>query len=164
MTITVQPATTADIEAIQALAEVIYTQQMPDTDQRARFLTRIYAPESLKRLLHADGSTVLVARAPDANHERLVGLCSYGSPLLDECEDMKSIHRLLVHPDWDLHQVGEAFMIAIEEAFDDDSAIWRISVYVPEDNMTLIRFYAAMGFHHEMPEDKDGEWYMEYHL
>jgi hypothetical protein len=59
-------------------------------------LARVYSEESLKRILLNKGVTLLVAEVDGT----IAGLCQFGSPLLDDCEDRKEIHRLLIHPDY----------------------------------------------------------------
>jgi hypothetical protein len=39
--------------------------------------------------------------------------------------------------------------------------VQRVSIYIQPDDDAAYAFYSDRGFHHEMVEDKDGEWYME---
>lgn len=154
-----------DITGIRALAEAYLRQTMAATQIENptygdRMLERIYSEASLQRSITNAGTTLLLAEMD----EKVVGLCQFGSPLLDDCEDRKDIHRLLIHPEYCRRGIGTQFIDAVEDELSEDVDIARISVYVPLSDMARIRFYAALGFHHEMTEDKDGEWYMELDL
>jgi ribosomal protein S18 acetylase RimI-like enzyme len=126
----------------------------------ARMLERLYSHASLQRSIENEGTTLFVAEQ-DA---KIVGLCQFGSPLIDECEDRKEIHRLIVHPQYQRQGIGTQFIDAIEDELDEDVDIARISVYVNPSDRARIRFYTTLEFHHEMTEDKDDEWYMELEL
>jgi len=155
---TIRAALENDIAAIQALASVVLRQTATaDSVAVDRMLARVYAQDSLRRSIVAGGTTLLVAEHDDA----LVGLCQFGSPLIDECEDRKEIHRLLIHPGFCRQGIGGQFVAAVEADLREDVAVARVSVYVHPDDMARIRFFAKQGFHHEAVEDKDGEWYME---
>jgi ribosomal protein S18 acetylase RimI-like enzyme len=161
----IRKASENDIEGIRALAQATLRQTMAATkienpNYVDRMMERIYSETSLRRSITNDSTTLLLAEVD----EKIVGLCQFGSPLMDDCEDLKEIHRLLVHPDYYRRGIGTQFIEAVEDDLSEDADIARISVYVPPSDMARIRFYATLGFHHEMTEDKDGEWYMELDL
>lgn len=156
MTISVRKAEEKDIPAIQELVKVV----LADSDEatQKRLFKRVYSEEALQKSLRSTGASMILAEAEDT----LAGLCQYGSPLMDDCEDRKEIHRLYVHPDYLKAGAGEALVKAVEDALNSDAKVKRVSVYVnPDTQMALVRFYAAQGFHHDQIEDKDDEWYME---
>jgi ribosomal protein S18 acetylase RimI-like enzyme len=154
--INVRPAVKADIPGIRQLAQTVLTAQH-STDRAQRLLERIYSTDSLTRTLQSDGVVLLVAESGT----EIVGVCKYGSPLMDDCEDRKEIHRLFVHPDYTDSGIERQFLSAIEADLRDEVDVQRISVYIQPDNEAMYDFYVDNGFHHEMVEDKDGEWYME---
>lgn len=158
----IRSATTADIAGIQTLASRVLALEITDTAALERYLKRIYSAESLLRALESEGVTTLVAEQDG----QIVGLCSYGSPLMDDCEDLKEIHRLFVHPDYTKQGIGTAFVELIEDDLldDEEADILRMSVYIKPDDKARLRFYAKLGFHHDLIEDKEGEWYMEKEL
>ena len=161
----IRKATEKDITGIRLLAEATLHQTMAATHLENpayvdRMLERIYSEETLRRSIATGGTTLLVAEKDG----QIVGLCQFGSPLMDECEDRKEIHRLLIHPDYCRQGIGTQFVEAVEDELSEDVEVARISVYVNPVDIARIRFYAALGFHHEMTEDKDDEWYMELEL
>jgi ribosomal protein S18 acetylase RimI-like enzyme len=161
----IRKATEQDITGIRHLAEVSLHQTMAATHLENpayvdRVLERVYSEEALRRSISTGGTTLLVAEQDG----QIVGLCQFGSPLMDECEDRKEIHRLLIHPDYCRQGIGTRFVEAVEDELSEDVGIARISVYVNPADTGRIRFYAALDFYHEMTEDKDGEWYMELEL
>lgn len=156
MNIIVRKATEKDIPAIQELVKIV----LKDADEAKfkRLFNRVYSEEALQKSLNSTGATMILAE----DEQNLAGLCQFGSPLMDECEDRKEIHRLYVHPDYLKAGSGEALVRAVEAALNQDAKVKRVSVYVnPDTQMDLVRFYAAQGFHHDQIEDKDDEWYME---
>lgn len=149
-----------DADAIHEFASRIVRAEMANTHPASaieRFISRVYAPDSIRRSIESEGSQILLAFV-DA---QIVGLCTVGSPLMDDCEDRKEIHRLLIDPAHDFNAVGAALLAAVENQFNEDADVWRISVYVSPDDAARVRFFAKMGFHHELVEDKDDLWYME---
>jgi N-acetylglutamate synthase-like GNAT family acetyltransferase len=156
MSVTVRKAEEKDIPAIQNLVRAV----LEESDEAAlkRLFNRVYSEEALQKSLRSTGASMILAEVDS----KVAGLCQFGSPLIDDCEDRKEIHRLYVHPDYLKEGVGEALVKAVEADLNADAAIKRVSVYVnPETQMTMVRFYAAQGFHHDQIEDKDDEWYME---
>lgn len=140
-----------DIPAIQALAQEIDAT-----------LTRTLSEKKIKKSLASDNITILVAEIE--GHIR--GLCQFGIPVLEDCdcEDLIEIQRFLVHPDESLEDIGEALIDETEEWLNQDAAIQRLSIFVNPNDMKMIRFFAAMGFHHDASEDIDDNWYMEIDL
>jgi N-acetylglutamate synthase-like GNAT family acetyltransferase len=156
MSVKVRKAEEKDIPAIQALVKAV----LADNDEAAlkRLFQRVYSEEALQKSLRSTGASMILAEAEGI----LAGLCQFGSPLIDDCEDRKEIHRLYVHPDYLKAGAGEALVKAVEDDLNADAEVKRVSVYVnPDSQMPLVRFYAAQGFHHDQIEDKDDEWYME---
>ena len=154
--INVRPANANDIPAIQSVAQAVLSAQH-SADRAQRLMQRVYATDSLTRTLKSDGVTLLVAESGS----EIIGVCKYGSPLMDECEDRKEIHRLFVHPAYDTYQIAHQFLQAIEADLRDTVDVQRVSIYIQPDDDAAYEFYTEQGFHHEMVEDKDGEWYME---
>jgi ribosomal protein S18 acetylase RimI-like enzyme len=161
----IRKAVEKDIAGIRVLAEATLHQTMAATHLENpayidRTLERIYSEDKLRRSINSQGTTILVAEKDD----KIVGLCQFGSPLIDECEDRKEIHRLLVHPDYCRQGIGTQFVEAVEDELSEDVEVARVSVYVNPSDMARIRFFTTLGFHHEATEDKDDEWYLELEL
>ena len=161
----IRKAVEGDIAGIRSLAEAtlrqtIVTTKVENPGKVERTLERIYSEDRLRRSIKSSGTTLLVAEK-DA---KIVGLCQFGSPLMDECEDRKEIHRLLVHPEYCRQGIGTQFVEAVEDALNDNVDVARISVYVNPSDIARIQFFSALGFHHEVTEDKDNEWYLELEL
>lgn len=159
MMLSVRHATETDIAAIRELAKVVYP-TLYEAAQAKRLLKRLYSEDALERALANPATSYLMAHEADD----LRGLCVYGSALDEECADLKEIFRLLVHPDGDHESIGAALLDALDLELDDESCDARISVYVDPAQRNWLDFYIGWGFHHEMVEDKDGLWYLEYAL
>jgi N-acetylglutamate synthase-like GNAT family acetyltransferase len=153
MTFSIRYADEADIPALQALARAT----LPATPENERLLKRIYSETSLRRSINSESSTLLVAEKDDL----LIGMCHFGSPLLDECEDRKEIHRLLIHPDHTNQGIASELLYCIEDDLDEDTVVQRLSVYIDPADKPRLRFFGKHGFHHDQLEDKDDLWYME---
>lgn len=161
----IRKAVENDIAGIRSLAEATLRQTMAATQIEnptyvERTLERIYSEDRLRRSIKSSGTTLLVAEKDNI----IVGLCQFGSPLMDECEDRKEIHRLLVHPDYCRQGIGTQLVEAVEDALSESVDVARVSVYVNPADMARIRFFSTLGFHHEVTEDKDNEWYLELEL
>lgn len=156
MSITVRKAEEKDIPAIQELVKAILAEN--DEASLKRLFKKVYSEEALQKSLRSTGASMILAE----DEGKLAGLCQFGSPLMDDCEDRKEIHRLYVHPDYLKAGAGEALVKAVEDDLKPDVEVKRVSVYVnPDKQMAMVRFYAAQGFHHDQIEDKDDDWYME---
>lgn len=153
MSFTIRYADEHDIPALQALAQA----SLPTSPERERLLKRVYSEASLKRSILSESATLLLVD----NGEIIVGMCHFGSPLLDECEDRKEIHRLLVHPDFCRQGIGSEMIWAVEDDLEEEAEVQRISVYVDPADKIRLRFFGKHGFHHDQLEDKDDLWYME---
>ena len=140
-----------DIPAIQSLAQ--------DIDSN---LKHTLSEQKLKKSLASDNITILLVEIDS----QIRGLCQFGIPVLEDCdcEDLIEIQRFLVHPDESLDEIGKELLDETEEWLNQDAAIQRLSVFVNPNDMKMIRFFAAMGFHHEASEDIDDNWYMEIDL
>lgn len=159
MNIVVREATANDMEQIQKFAKRIYEKRYPP-QQAGRMLARLYTNEALSRSLQSAVTTIVLA----FDEETLVGMCRYSSPMLDECEDIKEILRLDVHPDYEFDDVADELLIAIEDALDIEACVARMMLYVDPAERDKLTFYLDWGFYHEAVEDKDGLWYLEYDL
>lgn len=150
----IREAQETDIPAIQALAQAMNLDEA--------ILKRSFSQKKLAKSLASDNITILVAEIED----EIRGLCQFGIPLLEDCdcEDLIEIQRLFVHLDDSLDDIGEALIDETEEWLNQDADILRLSVFVNPDDAKMIRFFAAMGFHHEASEDLDEQWYMETEL
>ncbi|MEL6308780.1 MAG: GNAT family N-acetyltransferase [Chloroflexota bacterium] len=151
--LTVRPATLKDAPTMRALAQ--------KTAMTERTLNRVYSDEAIRATLDSENRHVLLAFSDD---DALVGLCQYGIPIMDDCdcEDLRAIHTLILHPDYEASDdVRMALIEAVEDTINVDAGVQRLSLYVPADDMARIKFYARLGFHHEMIEDTPNEWYME---
>jgi ribosomal protein S18 acetylase RimI-like enzyme len=155
LTIAIQTAQYADIPAIRTFAEEVYVSQYPDERQRRRFLDRVYSESSLKRSIDNSGAHLVIAK--DA--ERVVGVIHYGSPLLEECEERKEVHRLLVHADYTLTEVGSALLQAMTDHYQNDETVEKFFVFVPSSDEARQAFYRTHQFEHYEPLDKDSELY-----
>lgn len=153
MTITIRLATEQDIAALQALAQAA----LPATPASARLLKRVYSETSLRRSITSDSATLLVADRGDY----LVGMCHFGAPLLDDCEELIEIHRLLIHPDHYQQGIASELLYCVEDDLSEDTVVLRLSVYVDPSDKPRLRFFGKHGFHHDQIEDKDDLWYME---
>lgn len=159
MALVIRDATTKDIAAIQQLATAAYISEQGEA-RAGSLLKRVYAEDTLRRAIENEGTAMLLALDADG----CIGYCRYGSPLLDDCEDTKSIHVLLVHPDYDVQMVGEALLAEVEATLDEEACTQRLISYVPATDKTKLHFYLKAGFVHEMVEDTPHEWYMEKEL
>lgn len=149
----VRPATIKDAPVMRSLAQ--------QTGIAERTLKRTYSDDALQVTFKSEHQHILLAwTAEDA----LVGMCQYGIPIMDDCdcEDLRTIHTLILHPDYDEpDSLRIAFVEAVEDTINVEAGVQRLSLYVPADDMARIKFYARLGFHHEMIEDTPTEWYME---
>ena len=161
--VTIRPAQHEDIDAIRDIAERnlrLTTAGIEDPNYVERMMKRVYSEDSLKRAVETASSEMIVA----IEDEQVVGVCNFGAPLLDECEDIREIHRLLIHPDYTRQGIGSAFIDEIETCIDEEACIQSIIVYVNPSETPRLHFYLNNGFEHEATEDKDGMWYMELSL
>lgn len=158
--VTIRPAQHDDIAGIRDIAKrnlQLTATAIEDPEYIQRMMNRVYSEASLQRAVESTSSEMLVA----IQDERVVGVCNFGAPLLDECEDMREIHRLLIHPDYTKQGIGTAFIDEIEQRIDEEACSQSITVYVSPTDMPRLHFYLTNGFEHEATEDKDGMWYME---
>lgn len=144
----IRKATENDIIGIQALAHA--------TNQPPRTIEQLYSDESLQLAVNSTARTLLVA---DDNGV-IVGLCGFGTPLLEDCEDIRQIHRLLVHPDYTLDEVGNLFLDTVIETIDEEMCVQQVAVYVRYKDRARVKFYLSNEFHHEATEDMGDEWYL----
>jgi len=131
-------------------------QTLPDAKH---LLARTFSTEGLTRNLASDDITLLVAETT----QQIVGFCSYGTPVLDDCdcEDLIEIHRLFVHPDYRRQGIGEAFIDALEDSLNEQAGVQRVSAYVDPTQWDCVQFFATMEFYHDAAMDIDDMWYME---
>jgi ribosomal protein S18 acetylase RimI-like enzyme len=162
MSLIVREAQENDISAIQTLAETVLQEMYSDSTKIESILKRSFSEQTIKKMLSIEHITILLAELDD----EIRGICQFGTPLLEDCdcEDLIEIYRLYIHPKHWESGIGEALIEETESFLNQDAKIQRLSVFVNPANMKMVRFYAAMGFHHEASEDIDDEWYMEVDL
>lgn len=158
MTVDIYDAVVDDISEICELIETVLRLRH-NADEVKRQMKHVYSAESFKKTLASDNRHLIVAIIDDA----IVGMCQYGIPLMDDCdcEDLRSIQSLFVHPDADHDSIASALIYDVEESVDAVAGVQRLSVFVNSGWMTHIKFYASLDFIHDQVEDIDGEWYME---
>src|SRR5689334_21900290 len=104
MSVTVRKAEEKDIPAIKNLVKAVLEES--DEETFKRLFKRVYSEEALQKSLRSTGASMILAEMDT----KVAGLCQFGSPLIDDCEDRKEIHRLYVHPDYLKEGVGEALV------------------------------------------------------
>lgn len=157
-TIDIYDAQIEDIPEIRELIESVLHLRH-SVDEVKRLMKRVYGAESFQKTLVSENRHLIVAIIADS----IVGICQYGIPMMDDCdcEDLRSIQTLFVHPDADHDNIASALVYDVEESVDEVAGVQRLSIFVNSEWMTLIKFYASLGFIHDQVEDIDGEWYME---
>lgn len=148
-------ATPQDINAIQAFAQIVFSHHIADERKRTRLLERVYSPVSLQRSISNTSANLVVARDGCA----VVGLMHFGSPLLEECEDRKEVHRLLVHPTFTRRGVGGQLLAAMHTVYKLEDVVQQFFVCVPASDAILTAFYRKYGFWHDQTRDKDSDHY-----
>lgn len=158
MTVDIYDAEIDDIPEIIALIEQVLTQQT-GKDYTQRIIKSLYTKEAFEKTLNSDNRHLIVAIVNDT----IAGVCQYGIPIMDDCdcEDLRSIHNLFVHPTFEHDEIASALIYDVEESINVDAGVQRLSVFVDEKAMPLIKFYASLGFYHDQVEDSETEWYME---
>lgn len=158
MLLTLTQATPADIPGIQALAKIVFQQTMAadhDALYIERFLNRVYSENSLKRAFENTGTTFLVAHAD----ETIVGMLQFGSPLFDDCQERKEIHKLYIHPEHCRQGIGGQFIAEMVTRLKATGIVTEVFVYVKADDAVRQQFYGKHGFHHILAQDKQDEQY-----
>lgn len=128
-------------------------------DKQPRLMKRLYSADALQQTLTSDNRYLIIAIVDD----KIVGVCQYGIPMMDECdcEDLRAVHAMFVHPDAMFKEIASALIYDVEETINEDAGVQRLSIFVPESDLSLIKFYASLGFVHDQVEDSESEWYME---
>lgn len=128
-------------------------------ENQHRLMKRLYSENALKQALSSDNRYLIIAIVDDV----IVGVCQYGIPIMDDCdcEDLRSIHAIFVHPDADFTEIASALIYDIEESINEEAGVQRLSLFVAADDLSRIKFYASLGFVHDQVEDSESEWYME---
>lgn len=157
MSLIVRKAKKRDIPAIQAL-HFIALSKIYEADM-VTILKHILSREQIMKFLSSKNITILIAELDG----EIRGMCQFGIPLLEDCdcEDLIEIYRLYVQREDLLDDIGDALLAETSSFLNQNAKIQRLSVFVNPNDMKMVRFYAAMGFHHEASEDIDGDWYME---
>ncbi|MEM9952651.1 MAG: GNAT family N-acetyltransferase [Chloroflexota bacterium] len=126
---------------------------------KSNVVKRLYSEDALKQTLASDNRHLIIAIIDDV----IIGVCQYGIPIMDDCdcEDLRAIHAIFVHPDTDFEAVASALIYDVEETINTDANIQRLSLFVEATNLSQIKFYASLGFIHDQVEDSEHEWYME---
>lgn len=159
MRIEVRRAVLDDIAGIQSLARLAHI-QTPGNVAQLRFFERVYSTESLTRSIQNRGAHLLVA----INDDQIVGMCGFGSPLLDECEDRKEIHRLFVLPERAREGIGGRLIEGVVTALRDEPMVRRVSIYVNRHDAARLAFFKKYGFTHQPAEDQGSDYYLERQL
>ncbi len=161
MTVDIYDAELDDIPEILALIQQVLIQQNGEHNEQAvqHAMKQLYTQEALEKTLASDNRHLIVAIIDDT----IAGVCQYGIPIMDDCdcEDLRAIHSLFVHPDFEHNEIASALIYDVEESINEDAGVQRLSVFVDEKAMPLIKFYASLGFYHDQVEDSETEWYME---
>lgn len=158
MTVDIYDAEADDIPEIYDLVKTTL-KALHDSDTIQRLMKNIYSVEALHKALESDNRHLIVAIVDDA----IVGVCQYGIPVMDDCdcEDLRAIHFLFVHPTAGHDTIASALIYDVEESIDEDAGVQRLSIFVDAKQVPLIKFYAGLDFVHDQVEDSDSEWYME---
>ena len=167
MSVTIRVAIKHDAERLHQLAKLALENQYDGTSLAsetlpARLIERVYTVEAFQQALESDHRQLLVAEKAS----EIIGMCQYGIPLMDDCdcEDLREIHALFLHPQKADTEVGFALVTALENSINADATVQRLSVFVNPILMATVKFYAKLGFHHDAAEDIGDEWYMEKNL
>ncbi|MGJ3240976.1 MAG: GNAT family N-acetyltransferase [Anaerolineae bacterium] len=157
-TIDIYDADAQDIPELQALVQAVFATRH-DADHITRLMHTLYSEQSFQQVLTSTNRHLIVAIVDEA----LVGYCQYGVPIMDDCdcEDLREIQALFVHPNAEHDAVASALIYDVEETINAQAGVQRMSVFVDEGAQTIVRFYASLGFYHDQVEDRDGAWYME---
>lgn len=158
MTVDIYDAEIEDIPEIIALIQQVFRQQTDD-NLAQKTMKQLYSQEAFEKTLASDNRHLIVAIIDDT----LAGVCQYGIPIMDDCdcEDLRAIHSLFVHPNFEHNEIASALIYDVEESINEDAGVQRLSVFVDEKAIPLIKFYASLGFYHDQVEDSETEWYME---
>lgn len=159
MIIEVRRAVLTDIPGIQSLARLVHI-HTPDNAAQVRFFERIYSTESLTRSIQNRGANLLIA----VSDGQIVGLCGFGSPLMDECEDRKEIHRLFVLPERAREGIGGRLIEGVVMALRAEPMVRRVSIYVNRYDSARLAFFKKYGFVHIPTEDQGSDYYLEHQL
>lgn len=126
---------------------------------KSNVVKRLYSEDALRQTLASDNRHLIIAIIDDV----IIGVCQYGIPIMDDCdcEDLRAIHAIFVHPDADFEAVASALIYDVEETINADANVQRLSLFVKATNLSQIKFYASLGFIHDQVEDSEHEWYME---
>lgn len=159
MNLIVREAQEKDSPAIRTLARLVLQETNTVPKKIESILKRTFSEQKIKKSLSSENITILLAKVGN----EIRGMCQFGIPLLEDCdcEDLIEIHRLYSHPEYSLDDIGDELLAETESFLNQNAKIQRLFVFVNPNDMKMIRFYAAMGFHHEASEDSDDEWYME---
>ena len=158
MTVDIYDAVVEDISEIRTLIKA----SLSTNHEKSRvehMMKTLYTEASFQKTLESDNRYLIVAIIDDA----IAGVCQYGIPIMDDCdcEDLRSIQFLFVHPDYDHDEIASALVYDVEESINEEAGVQRLSVFVNPKFMNLVKFYAGLDFYHDQVEDVDGEWYME---
>lgn len=158
MTVDIYDAVVDDIPEIRGLIEAVLNARH-DADAVKQLMTGVYSVGAFQKTLDSENRHLIVAIVDDV----IVGVCQYGIPIMDDCdcEDLRSIQILFIHPDTKHDDIASALVYDVEETIDGEAGVQRLSVFVNPGMMSLIKFYAGLDFVHDQVEDIDGEWYME---
>lgn len=147
-----------DIPKIRTLIKAALSAQH-DKITVARLMKTLYSASAFQKTLESDNRHLIVAIIDEV----IAGVCQYGIPIMDDCdcEDLRSIQFLFVHPDYEHDEIAAALVYDVEDSISEQAGVQRLSVFVNPNFMKLIKFYAGLDFYHDQVEDVDGEWYME---
>ena len=161
MTVDIYDSVVNDIPEIRELIKTVLNTPY-ESDKVKHLMKQVYSVDSFQKTIDSENRHLIVAIREDA----IVGVCQYGIPIMDDCdcEDLRSIQFLFVHPETDHHEIASALVYDVEETLDAEAGVQRLSVFVNQSMLPLIKFYAGLGFVHDQVEDIEGEWYMEKYL
>lgn len=161
MTVNIYDAEIDDIPEIIRLIEQALIQQKGENNEKLvrNAMKRLYTQVAMEKTLASDNRHLIVAIIDDT----ITGVCQYGIPIMDDCdcEDLRAIHNLFVHPDFEHDKIASALIYDVEESINGQAGVQRLSVFVDAKAMWLIKFYASLDFYHDQVEDSENEWYME---
>ena len=151
-------ATASDVLGIQNVMQASWQSVYADLlseEHIARTLRRSFSEAALARSVNHAGATYLVAWVDG----EIRGMCHYGSPLLDDCENRKALYSVYVHPDWWQQGIGTA-LLDVMEAHLRPQRVTDVFTYVDARNTLASTFFTRHGFVHLPDDDRDGELYL----
>lgn len=157
-TIRITNAASSDVPVIQYVLHSSWSSVYKDIfgeERASRYLKRSFSMEALTRAVTNSGAMYLVALYDGT----IRGICHYGAPLLDDCEDRKSLYSLYVHPGYWQKGIGTALLAAMAKDL-RSQRVTDVFAYVDPRNELACQFFKKRGFAHLPDDDRDGELYL----